>query len=96
MLACLQGHSTVVKLLLKSRASPLATNKQGLTPLHCSVWLGESKCVKAVLASVGRDGVDARDVYGRTPLHIAALKVGLRLGIIIEGSVHFLFWLSFG
>ncbi len=52
--------------------------------------------MKAVLASVGRDGVDARDVYGRTPLHIAALKVGLRLGIIIEGSVHFLFWLSFG
>ncbi len=75
MLACLQGHSQVVKSLLKSRASPLLTNAQGVTPLHCSVWSGESKCVKAVLASVGREGVDARDMYGRTPLHIAAFKV---------------------
>lgn len=73
-LACLSQCSETVDILIKHKADVNSTYKDGRTALHASI-VKESKsfeCTKLLLKA----GVDANkpDIYGYTPLHIAALN----------------------
>lgn len=71
--------------LLEAGADPHARNAEGDTPLHLSVWHGDSTLVSAFVLA-GAD-VHARNDSGETPLHAArawdsrpAVRALLRLG----------------
>ena len=81
MLAALQGSHETVKLLLKHGALLSVTDKQGASVIHYAVWSGDTKCVKLVLNRGGRTVLSQRDMWGRTPLLVAAATVSIRVMI---------------
>ena len=72
-LACLHGHTDLVKLLLRHKSS-LSGDCNGCSPLHSAVWGGSGKAVKA-LVSHSPSLVERRDSGGRSALHLAAARV---------------------
>eukprot|EP00042_Codosiga_hollandica_P037925 m.303798 g.303798 ORF g.303798 m.303798 type:complete len:625 (-) comp55256_c0_seq2:130-2004(-) len=67
-----QGHFQMVVLLMRNRADPLMTDKNGYTCLHIAAFFGQAN-ICAYLIARGTD-VDLRDKTGRTPLMWAAMK----------------------
>lgn len=72
--AAKSGDTSRLRELLATDASLVnARDKDGSTPLHCSVWKGHQQAV-ALLIDAGAD-VNAHndnDHWGTTPLHAAA------------------------
>ncbi len=71
---------TVVELVEKKKANVNATYDRGKTSLHWAVTGADLKMVAYLIARGAV--VDARDEYGDTPLHKAALKKDVDLDII--------------
>lgn len=74
-LAAFVGAHGAVTLLLRAGASTAAAsrNQQGNAPLNAAIaGKGDAACVAALLAA-GAD-VNAADVHGYTPLHLAASR----------------------
>ena len=72
MLACGRGNHAVTKAMLKCHADINARDQLGHTALHCAVWGGNLKCVKAVHT---QSSYAVHDHFGRTAFHLAASKV---------------------
>ncbi|CAB0043902.1 unnamed protein product [Trichogramma brassicae] len=79
-LAASHQKEGVVELLLKNGADPNLTNAKGLTSLHVICRAERDNCNFAkMLLDLGRSvckpvQVDARDKFGNTALHLAAMK----------------------
>ncbi|KAL7298798.1 hypothetical protein TKK_0008542 [Trichogramma kaykai] len=81
-LALSYGHKNLVDLLLRSGANPNSPNKEGSTPLHFIAWRKVDDDLAKKFFETCDDieqsvQVDARDVFGDTPLHLA-LIAGLK------------------
>ncbi len=76
-LAALQGHLTVVKLLLERGALVSPQDPQNLTPLHLAAYHGCVDTVK-ILCDAGAD-LNPQTHIGETPL-ICVLKSGATIG----------------
>ena len=68
--ACSRGHEEVVPLLLVRGANPNMTAWEDKTPLHSAMGHDGSTRILDLLVQYGAD-IEARDAYGRTPLHRA-------------------------
>jgi ankyrin repeat protein len=55
-----------------AQVPPSASEKAAYTGLHAAVTRGDAAEIKRLLAGAQAVQVDARDGYGRTPLHLAA------------------------
>ena len=81
MRACIGGQAKTARVLLDAGADPNLKREDGQRALHFAAAQGDLECVKLLL-EYGAD-VDAKDLFGRTPLlmarwfsrneHIAAL-----------------------
>ncbi|XP_014232785.2 ankyrin-1-like [Trichogramma pretiosum] len=66
-----ESGKKVIELLLRRGADPTLANAQGATPLHN---IGSNvDCAKMMLERTARL-VHARDIYGKTPLHLATIE----------------------
>uniref|UniRef100_A0ABD2XQ38 Uncharacterized protein n=1 Tax=Trichogramma kaykai TaxID=54128 RepID=A0ABD2XQ38_9HYME len=79
-LAVATDHTKIAELLLKSGANPNSINMVGYTPLHTMSKRFVDDYVAKILFKISDEKyrpvqVDARDVEGNTPLHLA-LKCG--------------------
>lgn len=70
-LACAAALSTIA-LPATAQVPPSATEAQAYTGLHQAAWRGDLPALQRLLAQAQGKGLDARDSYGRTPLHVAA------------------------
>lgn len=70
--ACIMGHAELVKILLEHKASVLARDLTGGTPLHAAAYQSQEDIVN-MLISAGAD-VNALNNAGQTPLHRAAVS----------------------
>ncbi|KAF4448950.1 putative ankyrin repeat protein [Fusarium austroafricanum] len=70
--AAARGHTEIVHLLLKSKASVGVADEKRRTPLHHAAENGMAKVCQVLLQQ--RPDVDAADVDRKTPLHFAAAK----------------------
>lgn len=68
--ACSRGHENVVAMLLKRGADPNLVAWEERTPLHATMGQEGSTRILDLLAQHGAN-LEARDQYGRTPLHRA-------------------------
>lgn len=50
----------------------MATDADGMNPLHHAAAAGSAACCELLLADAWELPVDVRDAHGRTPLHHAA------------------------
>ena len=74
-MAALEGHASVVSVLLGAGAEVGATTRIGAyTPLHLASQAGHGTVVRALLAK-GADATLATTNSGATPLHLAARVV---------------------
>ncbi|KAA8895007.1 hypothetical protein FN846DRAFT_971547 [Sphaerosporella brunnea] len=64
-LAAMDGHDTVVRLLLNYAA----TTENGTMPIHLASWEGAHEAVVRVLLDSG--AINTIDDFRRTPLHHA-------------------------
>jgi ankyrin repeat protein len=53
-----------------AQVPPTATEAAAYTGLHAAAWRGDVPAIER-LAAGGKAALDARDAYGRTPLHVA-------------------------
>lgn len=90
LLACLSQQHRVLKLLLKHAPGfALRGDGCGMSPLHYAAWSGSAQCLKVLAGHVTwREGMARRDKWGRTPLIIAAAKVGDIFDILKLGGLH--------
>jgi len=75
--ACHGGHHAMVKALLAAGASRTAHNSNSFSCLHAAAQEGQLACVTLLIGrpeiqKMSPADIDARDVYGRTPLYMAA------------------------
>ena len=75
--ACQGGHHAMVKALLAAGASRTAHNSISFSCLHAAAQGGHLACVTLLIGrpenqKMSAAEIDARDVYGRTPLILAA------------------------
>ncbi|GAB0091170.1 hypothetical protein DMENIID0001_059830 [Sergentomyia squamirostris] len=71
--ASLNGHATVVQLLLIGDANPNIQDNRGLAPLHLAAWAGHQEIVKLLLSHTHRPAEANLLTADRdTPLHCAA------------------------
>ena len=67
--ACLNGHLAVVKLLVQGGADPTISNSAGKTPLIMTSNFNQTGVAQYLLGvRAVRDGIDARDIDGKTAL----------------------------
>ena len=70
--AAFGGHVEVIQLLLQHRASTIAANKFGETPLHLAAARGPAEVIEQIVHAAGPRAVSMRDHHGATSLHVAA------------------------
>ena len=72
--AALVGHGRMIDLLSDYNGNIYAKNEEGLTPLHFAAARGELEAIEALSRNARNREifVDARDVDGRAPIHLAA------------------------
>ena len=68
--AAYAGQAQVVQILLQRGASLVSIDIDKRTPLHRAVQEAHENVVRLLVAA-GKDGLEMRDVYGLTPLHLA-------------------------
>jgi ankyrin repeat protein len=68
--AAYAGQAQVVQILLQRGASMVSIDADKRTPLHRAVQEAHENVVRLLIAA-GKDGLELRDVYGLTPLHLA-------------------------
>jgi len=78
-MACSNGHSEVVRLLLQSRANHLLKNGRGEIPLHLACKWG-SEAIAELLILEGRKtgkgtGANEATSDGSTPLHLTNSEI---------------------
>uniref|UniRef100_A0A8C2AG22 CARD- and ANK-containing Inflammasome Adaptor Protein n=1 Tax=Cyprinus carpio TaxID=7962 RepID=A0A8C2AG22_CYPCA len=83
-LAAMEGHTRAVSVLLAGKAKVGAKDMDGCSPLHYAARNGKERAARVLLASCKSKIVDDKNVWRRTPLHLAAehgheLLVGLLL-----------------
>ncbi|XP_056620002.1 CARD- and ANK-domain containing inflammasome adapter protein isoform X2 [Triplophysa dalaica] len=71
-LAAMEGHTKAVSVLLSGKAKVGAKDMDGCTPLHYAAGTGKHKTAAVLLATSKRKNVDDKNVWRRTPLHLAA------------------------
>lgn len=74
----------MVKILLKHSPPvlPLTGDQLGMSAFHHMAWGGNARCFKMLAGHTSwREGLAQRDVWGRTPLIIAAAKVRRKEGL---------------
>jgi len=76
MLAAMSGDLRTVLLLLRAGADPTATERDGYTALHWAAFYAAPSPVLEALLDRGAK-IDPVDVYGRTPLILAAWQGAL-------------------
>jgi ankyrin repeat protein len=75
MYACLYGHDTLTKYFVKKKVNGGDRDVEGKTALHWAAQCtqdGGSSCVQMLLKK-HKDLIEAKDTYGLTPLHCAAM-----------------------
>ena len=72
MIAALNGHLAICRLLIDKGAQLEAKNIDDWTPLHYAAFQGHVEIVR-LLCDRGAD-VEARSIYGRTSLHYATMN----------------------
>lgn len=70
-IACAQGKTDVADRLLLNGADPMALDNLKRSPLYLASAIGAIKTVRMLLVS-GRVLIDAPDLEGRSPLHVAS------------------------
>ena len=73
LMACRNGHSNIVSLLIKHRASSEQPDTSGNTPLHHASAYGWLECVK-VLLKYGEVDPSADNAWKMSPITIALQK----------------------
>lgn len=77
-MAILRGHTDILKMLIK-RAGPASLtspDNQGFTPVHYAAWNNDLKAMKILsIWSTFKEALNLEDIWGRTPLMLAASKV---------------------
>lgn len=73
-LAAMRGNCAVIKFLLKHGANRKATDKFGATALHLAAITGHAEAVKCLLLYDDMDDINAQDINGNTPAHVAATR----------------------
>ena len=68
-LACLEGHTDFVRVLLTQTADVNIQGTGGDTALHAACYKGHTEIVRALLGH--NAAVNAKDAAGHTPLHVA-------------------------
>ena len=74
--ACYSGKDAIVTALLEAGAKHSVTQRDGLTPLHISAYIGDVPSILALLdlPDGGEDMLGSVDMDGMTPLHHAVLS----------------------
>uniref|UniRef100_A0A672Q272 Ankyrin-1-like n=1 Tax=Sinocyclocheilus grahami TaxID=75366 RepID=A0A672Q272_SINGR len=71
-LAAMEGHTKAVSVLLAGKAKVGAKDMDGCSPLHHTARNGKERAAGVLLASGKTKNVDDKNVWRRTPLHLAA------------------------
>ncbi|XP_065112816.1 CARD- and ANK-domain containing inflammasome adapter protein [Paramisgurnus dabryanus] len=71
-LASMEGHTKAVSVLLAGKAKVGAKDMDGCSPLHYAASKGKVKTAAVLLASAKSKNVNDKNVWRRTPLHLAA------------------------
>mmetsp|Transcript_7185 Transcript_7185/g.10685 ORF Transcript_7185/g.10685 Transcript_7185/m.10685 type:complete len:296 (-) Transcript_7185:74-961(-) len=78
-LACWKGDPDMVKLLLRSKASPTVRARDNFTPLHFAVQSGSIECCKILLEHEKKLLTMRISKGNKSALHLAAAKNNLEL-----------------
>lgn len=70
MIACAQGHFSIVEILLKKKANILALDNKGYSALHIAVSMGHASIVNLLLGN-NNSLINHKTIGGYAPLHIA-------------------------
>ncbi|RPB08502.1 ankyrin, partial [Morchella conica CCBAS932] len=71
-MASREGHSEVVRVLLKRGVDQTAVDKSGYTALHLATFYGKTQAAAVFFESGPNELVNRRVNSGHTPLHMAA------------------------
>jgi hypothetical protein len=89
--ACRQGHSKIVNVLLEFGAN-MNPDEFGVTPLHWAANSGKSKIINSLIkkGGLGSDDLQKKDQFGSTPLHFASVRnLNESVQTLVRIKVHF-------
>jgi len=70
-LLALAGLATLASLPAQAQVPPSAAEAAAYTGLHAAAWAGDLPRLQQLLRKADKSKLNARDPYGRTPLHVA-------------------------
>ncbi|MDE2617148.1 MAG: ankyrin repeat domain-containing protein, partial [Burkholderiales bacterium] len=71
-LLTLAGLATVASLPAQAQVPPSPVEAAAYTGLHAAAWAGDLPRLQQLIGAADKAKLNARDPYGRTPLHVAA------------------------